>query len=350
MAYTTIDDPEKHFNTKIYTGNLTQRPVVGLNHQPDFLWFKNRDTTNSHNILDSTRGTDEKLEGPDNTNQAASTSTRLDSFDSDGYTVETDPSVNGNGDQMVVWSWKANGGTRTTNSESGNNPAGGYQANTTAGFSIVDYVGTGATGTMAHGLGAIPDMIIFKDRSEAAAWIVYHKNIGNGGGLKLDTNAAKFTESTLFNNTSPTSSVFTVGSANNINKNDNNFIAYCFTSIQGYSRFGKYTGNGNANGTFIYTGFKPSFIMFKATAGTENWGIFDNRRNTQQGNPRDIYLLPSVGNADSSESDSVDFLSNGFKWRIDSGFRNDNGIEFVYMAFAESPFVTSNAAPGNGAF
>ena len=350
MAYAIIDDPEKHFNTKTYTGNLLQHPVVGLNHQPDFLWFKNRDSTNSHNIIDTTRGTDKKLEGPDRTNAEGDTTTRLDSFDTDGFTVETDPSVNGSNNEIVVWSWKANGGSRTTFAESGDNPGGGHQANTTAGISIVDYTGTGSAGTVQHGLGVIPEMIIFKDRSEASAWVIYHEKIGNGAFLKLDTNAAKADESSNFNNTSPTSSVFTVGTSTNVNKDGNNYMAYCFASVKGFSKVGKYTGNGATNGTFIYTGFKPSFIIFKATAGTENWGIFDNRRNTQQGNPRDIYLLPSVANADSSESDSVDFLSNGFKWKIDSGFRNDDGVEFVYMAFAESPFVNSNATPGNSAF
>ena len=350
MAYAIIDDPEKHFNTKTYTGNLLQHPVVGLNHQPDFLWFKNRDSTNSHNIIDTTRGTDKKLEGPDRTNAEGDTTTRLDSFDTDGFTVETDPSVNGSNNEIVVWSWKANGGSRTTFAESGDNPGGGHQANTTAGISIVDYTGTGSAGTVQHGLGVIPEMIIFKDRSEASAWVIYHEAIGNGAFLKLDTNAAKANESSNFNNTSPTSSVFTVGTSTNVNKDANNYMAYCFTSVQGFSKIGSYKGNGNADGAFVYTGFKPSFIMFKATAGTENWGIFDNRRNTQQGNPRDIYLLPSVANADSSESDSVDFLSNGFKWKIDSGFRNDDGVEFVYMAFAESPFVNSNATPGNSAF
>ena len=228
MAYAIIDDPEKHFNTKTYTGNLLQHPVVGLNHQPDFLWFKNRDSTNSHNIIDTTRGTDKKLEGTDRTNAEGDTTTRLDSFDTDGFTVETDPSVNGSNNEIVVWSWKANGGSRTTFAESGDNPGGGHQANTTAGISIVDYTGTGSAGTVQHGLGVIPEMIIFKDRSEASAWVIYHEKIGNGAFLKLDTNAAKADESSNFNNTSPTSSVFTVGNAIGMNGGADNLLAAVF--------------------------------------------------------------------------------------------------------------------------
>jgi hypothetical protein len=147
------------------------------------------------------------------------------------------------------------------------------------------------------------------------------------------------------NSTAPSSTVFTVNTLNVANGNNLEYIAYCFAEIQGYSKFGSYTGNGNADGPFIYTGFKPAWLMFKKTSGTDGWGIFDNKRNTQTGNPRDIYLQPNNNNADSSESDSVDFLSNGFKWRISSGFRNESGQTYIYMAFAEHPFVSSEGVP-----
>ena len=165
--------------------------------------------------------------------------------------------------------------------------------------------------------------------------------------LTLNSNGAAATNTGIWGNTHPTSTVFTIGNNetgyNNGGANDS--LAYCFAPIKGYSRFGIYRGNASADGTFVFTGFKPSFLMFKALSGTENWGIFDNKRNTQTGNPRDIYLMPSATNADSAESDSVDFLSNGFKWRIDSGFRNGDGVDFIYMAFAESPFASSEGVP-----
>ena len=170
MAYTSIDDPTKYFNIKTYTGNLLERAVEGLGHQPDMLWFKNLDTTNSHNILDSLRGVGKKLEGPDNQNAEGDTSTRLTSFDSDGFTVKTDPSVNGQTNQMCVWSWACNAGTNESAvTESGNNPGNTRQTNATAGFSMIRYIGTGAAGTIAHGLGVKPELIIVKNRA-ASGW------------------------------------------------------------------------------------------------------------------------------------------------------------------------------------
>ena len=356
MAYTTIDDPSAHFQTKIYTGNGTDSTAYTFDGnssmQPDLLWFKSRSITEHHMWIDSTRGVSNKWLGPsDSGAEGAATQGYIESFDSDGWTSKdgtsgSNPNKNNNKSSTtyVTWGWKTNGGTRTTNTESGNNPAGGYQANTTAGFSIVDYVGTGATGTMAHGLGAVPQMIIYKDRSETAAWIVYHHVNGNGKSQKLNTTDAVATESTLFNDTTPTSSVFTIGSANNTNKNDNNFIAYCFTPIQGYSKFGSYTGNGNADGPFIYTGFKPAWIMQKNTADSTNWNIHDNKRSTFN-NVDDILMANATDAEGAVGGKSIDFLSNGFKLRGNDNETNDNTDVHIYMTFAEHPFVSSEGVP-----
>ncbi len=346
MAYTTIDDPSAYFQTKLWSGNGVAGTSItndgNSDLQPDFFWAKVRNHTYNHIVLDSTRGLTKRII-PNSTDAEDTFSGFMDSFDTDGFTLDNDVNTNESGKTYVAWQWKANGGTRTTNTESGNNPAGGYQANTTAGFSIVDYVGTGATGTMAHGLGAVPQVIIIKDRSEAAAWIVYHHVNGNGKLLKLNTTDAVATESTVFNDTTPTSSVFTIGSANNTNKNDNNFIAYCFTPIQGYSKFGSYTGNGSTDGPFIYTGFKPAFLIVKRYDTTGNWLMYDNKRDID--NEALSYLLPNKNDAESTAATGLDLLSNGFKLRISGGSWNGSGNNYIYMAFAEHPFVSSEGVP-----
>ena len=352
MAYTAIDDPSAHFQTLLYTGDgnddrsLTNDGNSDL--KPDFVWIKSRGTTNDHLLFDSSRGIGKYLRSNANDAETDNADT-LQAFETDGIEVGTDSRLNTDADTIVAWQWKANGGTRTTNTESGDNPGGGYQANATAGFSIIDYVGTGAAGTKTHGLGAVPHLMIVKNRAtDNQDWVVYHhKNTAapETDYLNLNTSGATADTDGYWNDTAPTSSVFTLKDNTRVNEDGVNIIAYLWTEIQGYSKFGSYTGNNNADGPFVYTGFKPAFVLFKATAGTENWGVFDNKRNTTPGNPRDIYLAPSSNAADSGESDSVDFLSNGFKWRIASGFRNGDGVAFIYMAFAEQPFVTSGGVP-----
>ena len=353
MAYTTIDDPSAYFQTALWTGDGNDDRAItndgNSDLQPDWIWFKNRSTTNSHNLLDSSRGITKRLRSDDNSAEA-SVSTRLKSFDSDGMTISTENITNESSETFVAWQWKANGGSRTTFTESGNNPGGGYQANTTAGFSIVDYTGTGSAGTVSHGLGSTPAMIIFKDRSEASAWVVYHQVLDNTNFIKLNDTTGSASESSNFNNTSPTSSVFTVGTSTNVNKDGNNYIAYCFCEKQGYSKIGQYKGNGNANGAFIYTGFKPAWVMWKRTDASGNsWGLVDHRRNKNDtsdvGNVIDVYLSPDLNNDDSGNSDTMDFLSNGFKIRRTGNFINVDDSTYVYMAFAESPFVSSRGVP-----
>ena len=351
MAYTTIDDPSVYFQTALYAGDGSSSNAItnGGNSdlQPDWIWIKDRSATNGHGVQDTSRGIAKVLFTNGNDSEDQYTNTMVSSVQSDGFTVPNNSNSNTNTNNYVAWQWKANGGTTTTNDASSTGVGSidsVYQANTTAGFSIVTYTGTGSTATVAHGLGAVPDMLIFKKRSAQDNWYVYHKQLTNDYYLVLDTTGAKNNDVNIWNDTDPTSTVFSIANAG-VHADGKTMVCYAFAEKKGYSRFGMYRGNGAADGTFVFTGFKPSFLMFKALSGTENWGIFDNKRNTQTGNPRDIYLMPSATNADSAESDSVDFLSNGFKWRIDSGFRNGNGVDFIYMAFAESPFASSEGVP-----
>ena len=349
MAYTTIDDPSAHFQAVAYTGGGNSSSVTfGGNSdlQPDFLWIKRRDSADNSKVFDTSRGVGSGNEPYLTTvsDEQEQSYNYLASMDSDGFTHNTtDSSTGASGNTYVAWGWKANGGTRTTNTESGNNPGGGYQANTTSGFSIVDYTGTGAEGTMAHGLGAKPDFIIIKTRA-TGNWNVYHKSITADKYLLLSTTAAETDTTSRFNDTEPTSTVFTINTSADVNGDGTTYIAYAFRSIQGYSKFGTYTGNGNADGAFIYTGFKPAWVMTKQTNGTNNWHIHDNKRNLF--NPVNTQLKADANNADDTPSggeNSRDFLSNGFKFR--HADHNNQAHTYIYMAFAEQPFVSSEGVP-----
>jgi len=340
MAYTTVDNPGLFFNTKLWTGNDgSGHAITGVGFQPDFVWIKNRNTTDDHNLFDSVRGNTKTILSNSNAAEATNTS-RLESFDSDGITVGADNDTNRNGDSIVGWNWKANGGT--TSSNSNGSITSTVQANTTAGFSIVSYTGTGSNATIGHGLSSAPSMIIFKTRG-TGNWLVYHQGIGNTHGVFLNTTSAKDDDATYFQDTDPTSSVFSIGTSTLVN-DTNAYIAYCFAEKKGYSKFESYTGNGNADGTFVYTGFRPAFVMIKGTASSRAWNIFDNKRDTF--NPTDKLLLPNLSDAELSGY-KIDFLANGFKPRDTNTYWNGNGETYIYMAFAENPFVTAGTkAPG----
>ena len=347
MAYTAINDPQKHFNTVLFTGNQLSHPIVGVGFQPDFVWGKVRSHSGTSTWYDTTRGNTKQLES-DTGNAESTQNTMVSSFDSDGFTMGTDTGGNQIAKTYVTWNWLANGGTRTTFTESGNNPAGGHQANTTAGFSLVDYVGTGALGTVAHGLGAVPHMIIVMNRSASHSSLVYHR--GNTSapetdGLELNVEDQTYDNATYWNDTAPTSTVFTVNTSGNVNTNDHNYMAYVWTEIQGYSKFGSYKGNeNNGDGTFVYTGFSPAFIMVKNTERAQNWSIHNNKMPGY--NPIAQRLQANLADAVSTNN-PVDFLSNGFKWRSNDGDTNGYTHIHIYAAFAESPFVTSNGSPTN---
>ena len=329
MAYTTIDNPELYFQTKLYTGNGSTQSITldgDEDMQPDFLWIKDRDNATSHQLVDVVRGSDEVLCADEN--YALTTdSNRVSSLDADGFSVGSNSNVNTDTANIVSWCWKESA---------------------TAGFDIVGYTGNGTDDTdIAHSLSAVPHVIIVKNRTEAYGWNVYHhKNTSapETDVLSLDTNAATYDTANSWSDEAPTSSVFTLGSGNGVNKDTNALIAYLWTDIQGFSKFGSYSGNGNADGAFIYTGFKPAFTIIKRTDTTNNWMIGDNKITPY--NPLDGMMRADIANAELS-TNPVDYLSNGFKIRLlGNAFNNSSGT-YIYMAFAEAPFVNSNGVPCN---
>ena len=338
MAYSTISKPGLHFNTVLYTGNGGTQSITGVGFQPDWTWIKERNTAVSHQVFDVIRGATKRLY-PDDTSAENTNADSLTAFDSDGFSLGSAGSTNGNSDTYASWNWKANG-TGSANTDGSINST--VSANTTAGFSIVSYNGTGANATVGHGLGVTPEMFIIKDRTYGTAndWFIYNKNIGATKYLRLNDIGGQASSSTLYQDTDPTSSVFSIGTNGNINTNGNNYIAYCFAEKKGYSKFGSYTGNGNADGAFVYTGFKPAVVIFKTYTTNGGWQIYDNKRNN--GNPTAKFLVPSSNAAEASGSNDIDFLSNGFKTRT----TNNPGTtdSFIYMAFGQS-LVGSNNVP-----
>ena len=356
MAYTDIDKPSDYFNTKLYTGTGTSGSpfsLTGVGFAANWVWIKRRGgAAIGHRIFDTIRGATKYIDSSADSAETTNTST-LTAFGSDGFTLQNDGSVNDGSEPFVSWNWKA--GTSFTNDASGTgigsiDSAGSF--NNDSGFSIVSYTATGSTGTIKHGLNTTPSMILFKNlnrsSSNAQSWGVYHEALGNTKFLQLDTNGAEnqtSPTSLFFNDTSPTSSVFSVGTNNRLNADSGDtYIAYCFAEKQGYSKFGSYTGNGNADGTFVYTGFKPAWLMLKKSSASGNsWQIFDNKRDT--GNALDNTLEANDSTAEATGTDRLDFLSNGFKIRTNGSAQNASGATFIYMAFAENPFVTSSGVP-----
>jgi hypothetical protein len=344
MAYTTIDKPSDYFNTTLYTGNgSSSSREITTNSQVDWLWIKNRGTTDSHVLEDNVRGAGKTLFS--NLSNAESTLNRITALGTNSFTFATNNnSLNASSNNYVAWHWKANG---TASSNTDGSITSSVSANTTAGFSIVSYTGTGSNATVGHGLGVAPSMIIIKNRGGAVNWIVGHNSIGYTKFLKLNSTDAESTASDIFNDTSPTSSVFTVSTDNKVNGSSANYIAYCFAEKKGFSKFGSYTGNGNSDGTFVYTGFKPAFLIVKRTDTSNSayqWFMMDNKRNSF--NTLDLYLASDSSQAETQDSSAgFDFLSNGFKLRSSYNSRNASGGTFIYMAFAENPFVTSTGIP-----
>ena len=346
MAYTNIDDPSAHFQTAIYTGNGgSDRAIVNDGNsamQPDWVWYKSRSNATSHITYDSSRGDGPYLKPSDNGDEGTDAQ-MFESFDSDGFSLNTDTDGNGSGRTYVAWQWKANGGSVTTVGESGSNPGFTRQTNTDAGFSIIAYTGTGSNGTIAHGLPSTPEMIIFKRRNADQVWATWHQGIGDDYKLVLNSTDAKDADGAFMNSTLPTSSNITVGGASvNTNADGGTYICYAFSPIQGYSKFDKYVGNGVADGSFVYTGFKPAFVIVKRSDSANNWIITDNARGMNGANPR---LYADLADAEGSAADYIDHLSNGFKIRTSAGSMNTSGGTYIYMAFAENPFVTSTGIP-----
>ena len=335
MAYTTINKPSDYFNTKLYTGTGATQSITGVGFQPDWTWIKQRNGTADHRIVDAVRGVTKDIYS--NLTLAEGTNTNgLTAFGSDGFTIGSDGGYNGNTNTYASWNWKANG---AGSSNTDGSITSTVSANTTSGFSIVKYTGNDTAGaTVGHGLGVKPSMIIFKALDWAGRWYTYHSTLGATKYMLLNAIDISNTATSFMNNTEPTSSVFTLGTSGHVN-DISNIIAYCFAEKKGYSKFGSYTGNGNADGTFIYTGFKPAFILQKRVDATSNWHIFDIKRDTY--NSMNKYLLPNDNGAESTAG-AWDFLSNGFKIRSLDNWQNQSGGSYIYMAFAKAPLVGTN--------
>ena len=341
MAYTTIDDPSAHYQTQLYTGNgSTQSITNGGNSdlQPDLIWIKSRSDSSFNALTDSSRGTSKRLYSNSDATEETH-SDRVTAFNSDGFSLGSSSLVNTNTYNYVGWQWKANGGTTSTNSDGDINST--VQADTTAGFSIVQYNPSNTTArSIGHGLGVQPQVVIVRARDRQENWRVFHRSAGTTGALTLDGTAAYNSNTVLFAADS-TSTVFKVGTDYSVN-GAYNYIAYCFADVQGYSKFSKYIGNGNANGPFVYTGFKPAWVLIKqiTDAAGDDWILYDNKREPE--NVAIKKLFPNQAASESSSYDTIDMLSNGFKTRTSLGGTNSSGKTYVYMAFAENPFVTSD--------
>jgi hypothetical protein len=343
MAYTNIDDPSAYFQTATYTGTGSTQSITNDGNsdmQPDWVWVKSRSGGSSHHVVfDSSRGVNNRLlpnlNIDEDTGDGYGT---VSAFNSDGFSVTNGLNTGNNNVTYVGWQWKANGGTTSTNNDG--NHTSVVQANQDAGFSIVTYTGTGNTSsTVGHGLGVTPNWIIFKRRSGVSNW-----DIQIDGTLRATLNLTEAGATNVLSSFSSTT--FGLGSttSNEKNANGSTYVAYCFAEKQGYSKFGKYVGNGNDNGPFVYTGFKPAFLMMKeySSAGG-NWVMFDTKRDTY--NVTKTRLFPNLTNADNTTRNYIDLLSNGFKLRNTDADHNQSGQTMIYMAFAESPFTTSTGVP-----
>ena len=337
MAYTTIDDPTIYFNTKLYTGDNSVRNITGVGFQPDWVWIKDRDSGANHCTFDVIRGAT-KLLRPNQTNSESTEASTLSAFISDGFTLNgSDSFTNDNTNKYVAWNWKA-GGSASSNSDGSITST--VSANTTAGFSIATYTGTGSGATVGHGLGTTPAWVLVKERGASGeSWNNFHQSLGGGKTIMLNLTNAEQSSSTIWNNTAPTSSVFSVGADAGSNGSSKTYVAYCFAEKKGYSKFGSYRGINNADGPFVFLGFKPAFVMIKDSSASNSWHIRDNKRSNF--NPSVNFLVPNSSNAEVTAGEKIDLLSNGFKIKQTGGKLNDSGNAYIYMAFAENPFVTA---------
>ena len=366
MAYTTIDDPSVYHQTEIYTdGDATTDDTTSQTFdgnsdlQPDWMWFKSRNVVGNHGHMDTSRGKGggtsfKTLFMTTADERTSSSGYDLTAINSDGFSYGRANQLDwahGTPAQNTVWAWKANGGTRTTFNESSNNPGGGRQVNTTAGFAIIDYTGTGGNGTIAHGLPATPNVVIVKNRDggNSDSWFTHWTGLLNDNQILYWNNTdGAATNATAFNSTAPGATNITVGTNSGTNKDGDGYIMYAFTDIKGYSKSGKYVGNGDRDGAFVYTGFKPGWIMIKRTDDDgQNWYIADSARSPL--NLVDNFLSTNTTAVEDTSGDTTDayfdIYSNGFKLRQDFSHLNASGATHVFLAFAQKPFVSSEGTP-----
>jgi hypothetical protein len=360
MAYTTINKPNSYFDTQTWVGtNASGRTFTGLNFQPDYIWVKCYNSSNYYQMMvDRVRGGNYFLATAITAAEDNKSHGEITSWNSGGTTwidgtnasyprlyYNDGVGSSAGGSEYVAWQFKA--GNSAGSSNTSGSITSTVSASTTSGFSIVSYTGTGSAGTVGHGLGVAPRFIIVKNRNSATNWSVYSKALvdktGNSASdLILNGSNADLTDASYFNSTAPTSTVFSIGSNSGVTGSGNSIIAYCFADVKGYSKFGSYTGNGADNGTFIYTGFKPAFLMIKRTDSADGWLMFDNKRNTF--NPENRFLQANLANSEGTFS-YCDFTSNGFKARTSAASFNASGGTYIYMCFAENPFVSSTSIP-----
>ena len=342
MAYTTIKKPSDYFNTKLYTGTGSTQSITGLDFQPDLVWGKTRNDTQDHQIIDSVRGAT-KLLATNGTGAEFTDTNNLTSFNSNGFTVGSSGGINGSGDTLVSWNWKANGaGSANTDGSISST----VSANTTSGFSIVTVANVGSGDfTFGHGLGVAPSWVLAKSR-DGSKWNNYFKSLSAGYIIQLDT-GAKISNAVMWQNTDPTSSVV-YANGNQLDSNES-YVFYCFAEKTGYSKFGRFTSNGNADNTFVYCGFKPAWIMMKCddtTDGWSKWYIFDTTRSPENMNVKELEAnSTAVESGNGADYAQIDMLSNGFKLRNGSAWGPaSSGKTNIFMAFAEEPLIGDNPA------
>ena len=342
MAYSTIIKPTDYFNTKLYTGNGSTNAQTGVGFQPDWVWLKGRSNTGSNKLMDAVRGSSSSL--CSNNSNAAEGADYFSSFDSNGFTVNgTSNDINANGQTYVGWNWKAGTTSGITTNGSSNITPSGYSFNATSKFSVIKWSGTGVDGAyLPHGLGVAPSVAIIKKTSASEEWVVYHIGLGsNQAYLKLNNTAAQVTSSGIWYSYTPDATNIRLSNDTWVNASGSDYVGYFFSDTAGYQKHSSYVGNGNADGTFVYTGFKPAFVLIKDRTRAESWYIFDNRRLGYNGGMAD--LIPNTTAAESGSSATLlDFLSNGFKLTGTTDHLNGSGEAFVYSAFAESPFVANS--------
>ena len=347
MAYTTINKSTDYMNTKLYSGTGAIQTVSGVGFEPSWIWTKSRTNAGNHQVTDQVRGLTKYIR-PNATNAEDTKTNAITAVNSDGFVLGADSSndINASGQNYASWNWKANGQGSSNTDGSINTTY--TSVNTTSGFSIIQYTGNGSSGaTIGHGLGVVPKVVIVKLTSGSGYdWGVYHASLGNTKNLRLNLTDAEATSTAFWNDTTPSSSLVTLGNNATVNGSGSTYIAYCFAEKQGYSKFGSYVGNGFANGTFVYTGFKPAFVMSKYASGggTGSWHMYDNKRKGY--NTENDYVQANTTSSENSDTDQVDLLSNGFKWRANGSETNTNGGTFIYMAFGQ-PIVGSNDIPAN---
>ena len=345
-AYTTIDDPSAYFKIQLYTGtgssNAQTFADTDTAMQPDMVWIKSRSDEFNNMLYDSVRGVTKHLK-PDGTNAEATDANALTAFGSDGFTVGSNSDINNSSDTYVAWCWNTQGGAGSSNT-SGSINTTTTSVGATQGVSISTYTGTGSAATLGHGLGAAPQFIMVKNRGATDNWTVFHSAKGNTHFYILNQNASPIDDNTKWNDTSPTSTLFTVGTDGNVNRDADTYVAYAFAPVQGFSKFGSYIGNGSTDGTFIYTGFRPAYVLIKID-GDDTWHIFDNKRDVD--NVIERRLEADNTSVEHTTIDWLDFTANGFKQRYAGGGNNNSGTTYIYAAFAEQPFVNSNGVPCN---